>query len=119
MHVHFVDAPPPPSYEQAVVECLSPFGGSTNGSLINENNGIESSQRVEAVQSELIREQNMEIGKLKRDLGKMREHVEKMRVLQQQITTTPKLNDKLTQRLANIVDEEAEERRRKNSKIKN
>ncbi|KAL7080057.1 hypothetical protein ACQ4LE_000001 [Meloidogyne hapla] len=112
MHVHFVDAPPPPSYEQAVVECRSPFGGSTNGSLIAENGGMEISQRVE-VQSELIREQEAEIGKLKRDLGRMREHVERMAVLQQ-TTTTPKLSDKLTQRLANIVDEEAEERRRKN-----
>nr|CAD2138919.1 unnamed protein product [Meloidogyne enterolobii] len=113
MHVHFVDAPlPPPSYEQAVVECRSPFGGSTNTSLIGENcGGMEISQRVQ-VQSELIREQEAEIGKLKRDLGKMREHVERMAL--QQPTTTPKISDKLTQRLANIVDEEAEERRRKN-----
>ncbi|KAF7634538.1 hypothetical protein Mgra_00006112 [Meloidogyne graminicola] len=114
MHVHFVEAhPPPPSYEQAVVECRSPFGGSINSSLIIENGEI-TQQRVEA-QSEIIREQEVEIGKLKRDLGKIREHVERMTInnsLKQ--PTNKEYNDKFTQRLVNIVDEEAEERRRKN-----
>ena len=128
----FVVDAPPPSYDQALFgqsapppphfnNNISTTAGHSNpiASGIPESGGapLELCEKV-AAQSELIREQEAEIGKLKRDLGRMREQMHQTAAASSSSSkkAMPAIGgaaDKLTQHLAQAVDEEAEEQRRK------
>lgn len=104
--MHF--SAPPPSYDQALGNGPAPnFEGNSNPPVAAAP-VPELSEKVLA-QAELIREQEAEIGKLRRDLGRLRDQLGKSAP----IVVGDRHSDKLAQRLAASVDEEAEEKRRK------
>ncbi|KAL3096916.1 hypothetical protein niasHS_002632 [Heterodera schachtii] len=107
--MHFIDAPPP-SYDQIAAQ--------TTNAVARDSVGYDLSEKI-AEQSTVIRVQELEIGKLRRDLGRMKEQMERMEQREDEgqpggtggkMTPIP---PKLEQTLVQVVTEEEEERRRK------
>uniref|UniRef100_A0A914H582 Uncharacterized protein n=1 Tax=Globodera rostochiensis TaxID=31243 RepID=A0A914H582_GLORO len=101
----FIDAPPP-SYDQ--IDSHPPAGG--------DSIGYDLSEKV-AEQSSVIRVQELEIGKLRRDLGRMKEQMERFEQRDEETQPPPgkatPIPPKLEQTLVQVVSEEVEERRRR------
>ncbi|KAI3418944.1 hypothetical protein GPALN_008039 [Globodera pallida] len=108
----FIDAPPP-SYDQ--IDSHSPAGGA-GLSGTRDSIGYDLSEKV-AEQSSVIRVQELEIGKLRRDLGRMKEQMERFEQRDEEAQPPPgkatPIPPKLEQTLVQVVSEEAEERRRR------